>query len=605
MSTLPRAVFAALVAATFGAFFVAQRLKNEPTIIQNFYRTPVFSPNGDGRLDRAKLTFLLKQADRVDVDLIGPSGDSVRGLARGRQLEPYRAVDLKWDGTDDSGRPVPDGIYRARLTLRREGRSIVVPKSVRKDTRPPRPRVLSIGPETAEASELLPTASGQPARIGFDAPGRVKRVTIWRTDGAEPQRVTSSNATPLAEDATSWSWNGEVDGRRVRPGTYLAVAESRDEAGNVGFSVPMRDGRPRIVYGRKLPGRAGITVRYLSVQPPSEPVVAGEPADVFIDARGAPWRYTLRRVGEANVIRRSEGSGTRPRLRLRTPRATGIYLLEVRTRTRAVRVPLVVQANEPVGRVLVVLPWMTWQGRNLVDDDGDGRPNTLEGGVGVRADRVFAGDGLPVDFATREAPVLGFLDRTRRAYDLTTDIALARAAGPKLDEFAGVLIPGDARWLTARLGAQLRRFVRRGGTVVSLGTDSLRRQVELAAAGKRLVRPTNATRADLFGAVLRPLVRTPTDLTVAEDRIELFAGDEGLFPGVTAYEATGRLDDATELAADAVTREGRPVIVAARTGRGLVVRTGIPDFAQRLTPRPESAALMNRLWALLRSGAPR
>jgi len=270
-----------------------------------------------------------------------------------------------------------------------------------------------------------------------------------------------------------------------------------------------------------------------------------------------------------------------------------------------VRVPLVVQANEPVGRVLVVLPWMTWQGRNLVDDDGDGRPNTLEGGVGVRADRVFAGDGLPVDFATREAPVLGFLDRTRRAYDLTTDIALARGAGPKLDEFAGVLIPGDARWLPARLGAQLRRFVRRGGTVVSLGTDSLRRQVELAAAGKRLVRPTNATRADLFGAVLRPLVRTPADLTVAEDRIELFAGDEGLFPDVTAHEATGRLDDGTELAADAVTREGRPVIVAARTGRGLVVRTGIPDFAQRLTPRPESAALMNRLWALLRSGAPR
>lgn len=605
MSTLARVVFAALVVATFGAFFVAQRLKNEPTVIQNFYTLPVFSPNGDGRKDRTKFTFLLKEADEVDVDVISEAGDVVASLADGRRLRAYRAIDLPWDGTDDAGRPVPDGVYRARVTLRREGRSIVVAKSVRKDTVPPRPRVLSIGPESREAAEILPARGGGPARIGFDAPGRRRKVTIWRTDGAAPDRVTSSGAVPLPDDATSWEWDGAVDGRRVRPGTYLAVVESRDEAGNIGFSVPMRDGVPRLDFGRKLPGRAGITVRYLSAQPPSNPVIAGEPADVFIDARGEPWRYTLRRVGEAKVIRRSQESGTRSRLRLDAPRATGVYLLEVRTRTRKVRVPLVVQANVPVGRVLVVLPWITWQGRNRVDDDGDGRPNTLEAGVGVRTDRLFADDGLPVDFAIREAPVLSFLDRTRRDYDLTTDVALARGVGPKLDEFAGVLIPGDARWLPANLGAQLRRFARDGGTVVSLGTESLRRQVDLIAGARRLVRPTNATQADLFGAVLRPIERTPTDLTVADDRIELFAGDEGVFPGVRSYEATGRLDGGARLLADAVTTEGRPVIVGARIGRGLVVRTGIPDFAQRLTPRPESAALMNRLWVLLARGAPR
>ena len=604
MSTLSRAVFAALVVATFGAFFVAQRLKNEPTVIQNFYRLKVFSPNSDGRLDRTKFTFLLKQADDVDVDLVNAGGDVVRELADDRTMRPYRALSLPWDGTDDAGRPVPDGVYRARVTLRREGRSIVVPKSVRKDTAPPRPRVLSVGPESSEAAEILPARGGAPARIRFDAPGRRKKVTIWRTDGAAvPERVTSSGVTPLPDDATSWEWAGTVNGRRVRPGTYLAVVESRDAAGNIGFSVPVRDGVPRLEFGRKLPGRAGITVRYLGVQPPSNPVIAGEPADVFVDSRGEPWRYTLRRVGEAQVIRRSARSGTRPRLRLRAPRATGVYLLEVRTRLRKVRVPIVVQANVPVGRVLVVLPWITWQGRNRVDDDGDGRPNTLAAGVGVRADRLFAGDGLPVDFAIREAPVLSFLDRTRRDYDLTTDIALARGVGPKLDEFTGLLIAGDARWLPARLGARLRRFARGGGTVVSLGTESLRRQVDLVGEGRqRLVRPTNATRADLFGAVLRPVERTPTELTVADDRIELFAGDEGVFPGVTAYEATERLDGGARLAADAVTTQGRLVIVGARIGRGLVVRTGIPDFAQRLTPRPESAALMNRLWVLMSRG---
>ena len=608
MSRLPAAVFAALVVATFGAFFVAQRLKNEPTDIQNFYRTPVISPNGDGRFDQGRFTFLIKQRDVVDVDVVDVDGDVVKRLADERPMRPYRAIVLPWDGRGDDGRPAPDGTYRARVTLRGEGRSVVVLKSMRKDTRPPRPRVVSVGPQRAEAPELLPSPDGRPATIRFSAPGaRRKRakVTIWRTDGDVPDRVTSSGATPLPAGATSWDWDGTVDGRRVRPGTFLAVVESRDAAGNVGFSVPMRDGMPRLDFGRKLPRRAGITVRYLGVQPPSNPVIAGEKVDVFIDARGARWRYTLRRIGRAGVLRRSIAAGTGSRLPLRVPRETGAYLLEVHTSTRSARVPIIVQANVPVGRVLVVLPWMTWQGRNPVDDDGDGRANTLEGGVGVRVDRVFAGDGLPAEFGIREAPVLAFLDRTRRVYDLTTDVALARGTGPKLDEFDGVLLPGDARWLPARVGAQLRRYARGGGTVVSLGTQSLRRQVDLVGERRqRLVRPTNATQADLFGAVLGPLERGPTELTVADDRIELFAGDEGVFPQVGPHETTGRLDGAA-VVADAVTTAGRPVVVAARTGRGLVVRTGIADFAQRLTPRPESAALMNRLWVLLARGARR
>ena len=605
MSRLPAAVFAALVVATFGAFFVAQRLKNAPSVVQQFKRSePVFSPNADGRRETVAFTFKLKNADDVDLQVVDADGEPVRRLAELR-IPAYTPRRFVWDGRDDAGRPVEDGTYRLRITLRNEGRSVLGTQGVVKDTRPPRPRVLVIGPERAAAPELLPAAGGRPATVRFEAPGRRAKVTIWRTDGDVPDRVTSSGATPLPVGATSWDWDGAVDGRRVRPGTYLAVVESRDAAGNVGFSVPMRDGMPRLDFGRKLPRRAGITVRYLGVQPPSNPVIAGEKVDVFIDARGARWRYTLRRIGRAGVLRRSIAAGTGSRLPLRVPRETGAYLLEVHTSTRSARVPIIVQANVPVGRVLVVLPWMTWQGRNPVDDDGDGRANTLEGGVGVRVDRVFAGDGLPAEFGIREAPVLAFLDRTRRVYDLTTDVALARGTGPKLDEFDGVLLPGDARWLPARVGAQLRRYARGGGTVVSLGTQSLRRQVDLVGERRqRLVRPTNATQADLFGAVLGPLERGPTELTVADDRIELFAGDEGVFPQVGPHETTGRLDGAA-VVADAVTTAGRPVVVAARTGRGLVVRTGIADFAQRLTPRPESAALMNRLWVLLARGARR
>ncbi len=611
MSRLARAVFAALVVATFGAFFLAQRLKNEPTVVQQFKRSaPYLSPNRDGRFETVAFNFKLKQADRVRLDVIDDGGEPVRELAALR-IPAYAPRRFVWNGRDDAGRRVPDGTYRLRITLSDEGRAIVPPRSVRVDTTPPRPRVLVIGPEREKAPEILPERDGRPATVRFDAPGsqvagqrrKRTRVTIWRTDGARPVRVTSSGAVPLPDDARTWAWDGTVDGRRVRPGTYLAVVESRDPAGNVGTSVPVRDGVPRLDYGRKLPRRAGITVRYLAVQPPSAPIIAGEKADVLIDARGERWRWTLRRVGSPDIRGRTRGdAGTGARLPLRAPRTTGTYLLEVRTRTRRAVVPIVVQESIPRGRVLVVLPWITWQGRNEVDDDGDGRPNTLEGGVGVRADRVFARGALPVDFAIREAPVLAFLDRTRRDYDLTTDLALARGQGPKLEEFQGALIPGDARWLPAKVGAQLRRFARGGGTVVSLGTRSLRRQVDLV--GKRLVTPTNATQADLFGAVLRDVAPGPTELTLSRDRIDLFAGDEGVLPAVSAYEATTRVDQG-EVVADAVTPEGRPVVVAARTGKGLVVRTGIPDFAQRLSSRPESATLMSRLWVLLSRGVPR
>jgi hypothetical protein len=54
------AVFGALIVATFGAFFLAQRLKNAPPIVGRIGVYPFFSPNGDGRYDRAYVSFAPK-----------------------------------------------------------------------------------------------------------------------------------------------------------------------------------------------------------------------------------------------------------------------------------------------------------------------------------------------------------------------------------------------------------------------------------------------------------------------------------------------------------------------------------------------------------------
>jgi hypothetical protein len=596
-----RVVFALLVGATFGAFFLAQRLKHSPTVIQQVMVTPVFSPNQDGRFDRARINFKLKEADNVTVTVVDHAGDAVRTLAEDEHLPAYRPTRFTWDGRDGGGRLVPDGLYRTRVTLRREGRSIVVPGAFRKDTVAPSPRVVSIGPQRDRVArpELLPRADGRPARVTIAAPGHRIRVLLFRTSPGPA--VAAMAPVPLPDGATGWTWDGTLDGRPAPAGTYLVVVESRDSAGNIGTSVPLdRAGLPRVGYAATLPGRGGITVRRLAVQPPSGPVAAGQPADVLIDARQQRWTASLRRVGgPPGPIRRY--SGTRARLRLTAPSgASGVYLLSVRTGNAQQRVPILVQAARQ-RRVLVILPWMTWQGRNPVDDDGDGEPNLLDRGVTARAVRVFAGNGLPAGFPTLEAPVLAFLDRAGHRYDVTTDLALAADPRP-LTTHRGVLLAGDTRWLTATLGRRLRAFVRGGGRIASLGTGSLRRQVEVTPAG-RLARPTAAAPTDLFGARLGAVVTRPATLTNLQDDIGLFAGGTGTFSGVQSYEPTLAVGDQAERVAAAVDpgggSTGRAVIVAARFGTGLVIRTGLPGIGARLGPDRNTAALMGRMWTLL------
>jgi hypothetical protein len=252
--------------------------------------------------------------------------------------------------------------------------------------------------------------------------------------------------------------------------------------------------------------------------------------------------------------------------------------------------------------VLVVLPSATWQGRNPVDDDGDGLPDTLELGRPVALERVYAGDGLPAGLTENEAPLLMALDRERHRYDLTTDAALAAGRGPKLEGHRGVLLAGDTVWLTDALRRRLRAFVAGGGTLASFGTGSLRREARLEPG--RLLDPTPPARDDLFGARIGPVERGRIELSILEDdgALQLFAGGPGLFPGVRAWEPTERLTGEARELSSAVTPAGDKVIMATRFGRGIVVRTGVPGFATRVRRDRASFELVERIWTLLRTG---
>src|SRR3954451_18732998 len=434
MTRLARVVFVLLVAATFAAFFVAQRLKNAPSVAEITDVTPFFSPNGDGRGDVDRITFTVKQADRVTVTIVDREGDRVRRLAEGLEVRPGRPVSVVWDGRTDDGLRVGDGRYRLQLGLRRTGRSVVSPGSFNVDTTPPTPVVASVSPPIAG-----PVAGTFEIRVRSIGRRFAPSFRVLRTDVGPPREVARFSGRPGRHRAV---WDGRVDGRPAPPGTYMVVVALRDRAGNVGTAPAVMPPIPGAI-----PGKPGITVRQIAAEPPLEPVRAGQRVQFFVDSRRRAYRWSIRRVGASRPVRRGRGAPGRT-LTVRAPGGvSGAYLLPLRSGRWSAAVPFLVQAPERA-RLLVVVPAITWLGVDKVDDDRDGLPNTLEAGGPVQWPRVIAGArGIPATFADQTAPLLAFLDRARVRYALTTDIALARSRDPRATDRQGVLLAGPERWV--------------------------------------------------------------------------------------------------------------------------------------------------------------
>ena len=73
---------------------------------------------GVERADGIPVSFFLNRDDTLDMAIVdGDDGDVRRVLATELALEGDRRHCVLWDRTDDSGRPVPPGVYRLRVSL--------------------------------------------------------------------------------------------------------------------------------------------------------------------------------------------------------------------------------------------------------------------------------------------------------------------------------------------------------------------------------------------------------------------------------------------------------------------------------------------------------
>lgn len=299
----------ALLAATAAAFAVTERLKLERSPITGTQVDKVFSPVCECARDVAVISIVLRRRETVTLDILDKDRRSIRTIVR-NQREPAGRVFFTWDGRDNLERVVAEGVYRPRVQLERNGRTIVLPNPIRVDTTAPVITLVRVFPRV-----FSPDSDGQRDRVTATYQIDERARAIMLVDGR--QRVQSK--FPRLEGQLVWF--GRVNGRAVRPGMYEIRLRAVDRAGN------------RSVRTRAVPVR----VRFVELSRDRIEVGAGRRFSVRVrtDADSYRWLFAGRR-----------GAGERQVLVLRAPEEPGTYSLYVRVGTHAARAEVVVSPPE-------------------------------------------------------------------------------------------------------------------------------------------------------------------------------------------------------------------------------------------------------------------
>jgi len=592
---LPVVAFATLVVATIAAFFITQHLKSSTPVIAGMTRPAAFSDDGDGCLRHTSINFYVKhRSDSVSVFVMDSEGDEVQTVASGVEMHKPTARHDKvrrtfyWYGREYNRQPAPDGTYYFRVALAEQGRIVDLTQyPILVDNVPPNLVVTGVSPSQ------LPAPDGAPATVHFTGGnGRGGLLIIYRTGLAGLPQVVAARRIPFSKsnpNGYTKTWNGMVHGTPAPAGSYVTALKVVSRAcvtGTFPAYLPPRLGTT---------AHAGLTVSYLAAEPPLDPVAAGTAAVVEVYADQHRYHWALRRAGgKSKPI--ETGSGSSTSLRVRLPRrSAGLYELAIRSAWHRTEVPIVARASAS-HNILVVLPALTWQGENPVDDNGDGFPDTLTAGGSIDLDRVLA-DGLPAGLAGEQA-LLTYLDRTRMPYDLTTDMGLVDGTGPGLAGHTAVVFAGPETWLPAVLAPELRSFVEQGGRVLALGAGSLQRTATIK--GNQALGPSPPSSTDVLGGRPGPLVHGNTEpIVVIRDQLGIFNGTSGTFDGFGSFEPIPTVAPPSTILSAAGTTTQTPSIIGYRLGSGIVVEIALPAFTSSLAHDVDTQELIRRLWTIL------
>ncbi len=280
----------ALLGGTAAAFAVTQGLKTRPSPITAPRIQKVFSPECDCPTRVAVIQFRLRKPDRVRLEIVDGGGNVVRTLVHGRRLRRGK-VTYTWNGRDDQGRFVAEGVYKPRVHLADQHRTIDLPNEMQVDTTAPRISIVSLAPRT-----ISPNGDGHNDRIRIAYRVSEPAHAALYVDGT---RVIYTLRQP---ERSSLEWNGKVKGGALLPGTYRVWLGAEDRAGNQSNSKVVR-----------------VVIRYVQLARDAIRAKAGTRFGVRVAAdRRLRWRLGTRR-----------GTAAPGLLVLRAPAKPGRYRLVV------------------------------------------------------------------------------------------------------------------------------------------------------------------------------------------------------------------------------------------------------------------------------------
>jgi hypothetical protein len=186
--------------------------------------TEAISPNGDGQVDTANLTYHLTASANVTVEL----ADAIGGVAE-------TVVDRVWTRAGPhtvtiTGDALADGHYNVVVTARTAtGASVqnVIPLTVNR----------TLGLVAVTPLAFSPNGDGRKDRLTLTfsllAPASV-RVRVQR----EGRWVASPLVTSLTPGMQRFVWDGARTTGPIRDGEYRAVVEAEDGVGAISYGVP-------------------------------------------------------------------------------------------------------------------------------------------------------------------------------------------------------------------------------------------------------------------------------------------------------------------------------------------------------------------------------
>jgi FlgD Ig-like domain len=295
----PTILVAALLVATATAFAVTEHLKLEDSPVISTRIPALFSP----REAEARIGFRLRREEDIQLDIADANGEIVKqGVGSGVFGQAFHQ--FAWDGRDDLGRVVPDGIYHVELKLKDEDRTIEFPRTITVDSTPPTIPFVDIRHQV-----FSPDGDGRADRVDVKYRFSESAWAILYVDGKRVGR--SGRRKPVG--VYSWYARGK------KPGEYRLALAAQDRAGNIAPST--REFKVRLRYVQLFKTRftpRGGTIR----------------VRVSSDAKRLTWRLGGRR-----------GTGRPPLLRLRVPSQPGRYTLTVAANGHRARATVVVRSN--------------------------------------------------------------------------------------------------------------------------------------------------------------------------------------------------------------------------------------------------------------------